>query len=440
MTRRQVAVSLAILTSLLVTRASRAQTRDDRGIRDAALRFGGSVRTVAAAVQPVASTPAPAPETGAFDDTLLRITIDGHPTNRLTFEAHVVQSYTYAGVASAFGPAATGGFGLVAGDSRYRAVDANADWLQTQHHAASLWVDRLNVKIRLPRADVTVGRQPIMFGKTYFWNPLDEFLPFDARQVDRDYKSGVDAVRVDVPTGPFSGVNVVVAPGRQIGASGTYRTGDALLDASWYGSAILGRYYTTARGWDLATQAGKVYGAYEVGGGAVGELAHLEVRGEATYTWALPSAPLPALLSSHVIGDQLLAVAGVGRRFENTLSVELEYFHNGAGQPPNNLDAALVAFSTGASLQLGREISGLTLGYEFRPILTGDLAILHSWSDGSTLVQPTVSYSLSDNSDLIAGTAIGLGPAPAVDERTTHVRSEFGSYPRAVFVEFKVYF
>ena len=94
-------------------------------------------------------------------------------------------------------------------------MDATTDWLQRSSQAASLWLDRPErPRCALPRADVTVGRQAITFGKAYFWNPLDEFLPFDARQIDRDYKAGVDAVRVDIPTSPFSGVNVVVAPGR----------------------------------------------------------------------------------------------------------------------------------------------------------------------------------------------------------------------------------
>jgi hypothetical protein len=323
---------------------------------------------------------------------------------------------------------------------RYRAVDASADWLQTGRQAASLWVDRLNLKVRLRRADITLGRQAITFGKTYFWNPLDEFLPFDARQIDRDYKPGVDAARIDVPIGPFSGVNVVAAAGREINAAGADRAGDAVVDASWYGSAVLGRYYATVRDWDVATQAGKVYGGYELGGAVVGEIKHLEVRGEATYRWALPGRPLPAPLSGRLIENHFSAVGGVGKRFQNTLSFELEHFHNGAGNP-RDLDAALVRFATGAALHLSHEITGVTVNYEFLPILTGDVATLHSWSDGSTLLQPTLTYSLSENSDVIVGSAVGIGAAPVtIDGRASHVRSEFASVPRAAFVEFKLYF
>ena len=169
--------------------------------------------------------------------------------------------------------------------------------------------------------------------------------------------------------------------------------------------------------------------------------AHLEVRGEATYTWAMPSAPLPAPLSGRLIDDHLVAVAGVGKRFENTLWIELEHFHNGAGEPPRISMRRSSRFASGATLNLGREITGITASYEFLPILTGQIAVLHSWSDGSTQVQPTVSYSLSDNSDLHRRHLGRDRPSPsrrrADDARC---RSEFGSFPRAVFVEFKWYF
>jgi hypothetical protein len=407
------------------------------------LRWGGSVRTLAGLVRGRSAGPEAPGRSGVFDQTLLRITVDGHPTERLTFEAHFVQSYTFSSSntgSSELSAASLGAFGFGIGDSRYRALDATTDWLQRSSQVASLWLDRLNVRVALPRADVTIGRQAITFGKAYFWNPLDEFLPFDARQIDRDYKAGVDAVRVDIPTSPFSGVNVVVAPGRELNASGRYRSGDAGLTASWYGSAALGRYFATVRGWDAAVQAGKVYGGTQLGGGLVGEIKDLEVRAEVTYLWAAPSVELPAPLSGRLIEDHFAAVAGIGRRFQNTLWIQLEHFHNGAGNP-EDLDAAFVRFATGAALNLGREITGVTASYEFTPVLTGQLAALQSWSDGSTLFEPTVTYSVGNNSDLIAGAVLGLGDSPrGSDTFSTHLRSEFGSFPRAVFAEMKLYF
>ena len=436
--RRRVRIAIAV--ALVAACSSRVEAQTPSPDADGSWQLGGSLRTLAAVVQPPSGTAATPSDVGGFSQTLLRMTVDAKPSERLTFEFHLVQSYTYASPSTGLAAGSPAGFGLAVGDTRYRAVDATADWFQRSNQVASLWVDRLNVKLALPKADVTIGRQAITFGKAYFWNPLDEFLPFDARQIDRDYKAGVDAIRVDIPRGPFSGVNLVAAFGRELTPAGTYRDGDHAVAASWYGSAAIARYFTTLHGWDAAGQVGKVYGGYEIGGGATGEIAHLEVRGEAAYMWAMPNPPLPPPLPGRLIDDHLEAVAGIGKRFQNTLWIELEHFHNGAGEP-ENLDAALVRFVGGATLNLGREITGITASYDLLPIVTSQIAALHSWSDGSSEIQPTVSYSVSDNGDLVAGLSVGIGPAPVRTEPSmVHLRSEFGSFPRAYFVEFKWYF
>ena len=53
---------------------------------------------------------------------------------------------------------------------------------------------------------------------------------------------------------------------------------DGDIDASWFGSALLGRLTTHHRGWDGVVQGGKVYGGAEVGAGLVGELLGIEVQ------------------------------------------------------------------------------------------------------------------------------------------------------------------
>jgi hypothetical protein len=429
------ACAAVVAGAALVAPAAFAQSSGE------AIKIGGRVRTIGGILWTRGTGVPDSAEQGGFDQTLFRATLEGEPAERLTVETHVVLSYTYASLSSAAGPAGAspGAVGLSVGDTHYRALDATADWLLDRGQAASLWLDRLNIRLALPRADVTIGRQAISFGKAYFWNPLDEFLPFDARQFDRDYKAGVDAARVDVPLGPFSGINIVAAAGRELDFFGRFRGGHEAVDASWYGSALLGRYFTTLRGWDAAVQGGKVYGGYQFGGGLVGEIGSLEVRGEAAYRWARPVLPLPPPLSGALFANHLSTVAGIGRRFQNTLWIQIEHLYNGAGSS-GGLDAALVRFSTGAALQLGRNLTGVAASYQFAPLVTGQATVLHSWSDGSHLVQPTLTYSLTDNSELLAGGTVGFGRTPLASGSTAGLRTEFGSFPRAVFGELKIYF
>jgi hypothetical protein len=318
-------------------------------------------------------------------------------------------------------------------------LDATWDWHEGDNSVASLWLDRFNAKSALSWVDITFGRQAITFGKAYFWNPLDIFLPFDPRQFDRDYKAGVDALRVDIPLGSFTGINLITVAGRELDSSGEF-IDDGTLNASWYGSALFGRVFTTLKGWDLALQGGKIYGGYQLGTGLVGEIGPIEARAEASYFWAQDSEPLPAPLEGDLVKDAFTAVIGFGHRFDNTLTVEIEYFYNGAGES-DDLDESFVRFRSGSSLQISQHLGGLLVSYEFVPIITGQLIALYSWEDPSGQIQPILTWSPSDNTEVLVGASINFGDRP--DRSSTgqpQLQSEFGTFPDFYFMEFKLYF
>ncbi len=409
------------------------------GDSEGAFGLDGSLRTIGGAVHNYDFPPffAEDSDIDGYSQTILRLTAGGRPHERLTYEIHLVQSVTYFSGGTSPG---AGAFNLAIGKSRYRALDECWDWLTEDKITASLWFDRFNLKIALPGADITLGRQAITFGKAYFWNPLDLFLPFDPRQFDRDYKAGVDALRVDIPLGDFSGFTLVGVLGRKLDLSGDYVCGEKVWHTSWYGSSLLTRFFTSVKGWDLALQGGKVYGGYQVGGGLIGEISALEVRAEAAYLWAEDSPPLPPPLQGDLIEDHFTAVVGLGHRFENTLVLELEYLYNGGGEV-NNLNKARPRFQSGAILHLGRHLVGFMASYDFMPILVGQVAAIYSLSDSSVNIQPSLNLSLSDNADLLLGASINVGRRPEGDSvQTTRFKSEFGTYPNFYFAEIKFYF
>ncbi len=302
-----------------------------------------------------------------------------------------------------------------------------------------MWVDRMNVRLSLPWADITLGRQAVTFGKAHFWNPLDVYLPFDPRQFDRDYKPGVDALRCDLPLGPFSGLTLLGVAGRELDLSGQAAAPGQGLQAGWYGSSILARAFTTLGGWDLALQGGKIYGGWQLGGGLVGELGPVQVRAEAAWFRAQDSpslAPLPGDLYE----DHLTAVLGLSRRFESSLILELEYLYNGAGES-SRLEAGLARFQNGASLHVGQNLLGALASYELSPLVTGRLAAIASLTDGSVQIQPTLTLSASDNTDIILGASLNFGRRPeATPPVGLEINSEFGTYPNFLFGEIKMYF
>jgi len=417
-----------LFASLVVwhTIPARALYEDDAG----ALTLDGSFRSTSVLVTyPDAERFAAAQPGGSVNraDGLsygsFRLTAGGAPAPWFSYDLHLHQDAWFGEL-----PAASAGLAAGAGPTtRYRLVSGSHAWVSDNNAEARLSVDRAFVKYRLPSFDLTLGRQAVTFGKARFWNPLDVFLPFDARQFDREYKPGVDAVRVDVPVGEMSGLTMVAAPGRV--------DGSRVYARSWYGSAVLGRVYTNLADFDFAAQGGKVYGGYQGGAGLTGALGPIEVRAEGAYLFSIdePDEPTP-------VPDHLMAVVGVGRLFDCSLNLQAEYLYNGAGDDAN-LDAALSRVAAGRALQMSEHLVAAMIGYDLLPLLTGSVATIVSVSDGSGLVQPGLEYSVSDESDLLAGAMIAWGRRPRVTPPAgLELRSEFGTYPDFFYVQYRVYF
>jgi hypothetical protein len=363
--------------------------------------------------------------------TILRLMAGGRPAELLSYEIHLIQGLIYSSadfIDTIYSfPTRT----------RYQALDATWTQLEEEHISAKLKFDRFNMKFSFKNADLTVGRQAITFGKAYFWNPLDIFLPFEPQQLDRDYKQGVDAIRIDIPFGNFSGLNLIGAWGPKVFPESNE---NKTWDSSPYGSALLARVYTTLMDWDFALQGGKVYGGFQIGGGAVGEMGKLEARLETAYFWAIDSDPMPSPLLGDVFEDHLTLVVGIGRMFENSFVFELEYLYNGAGDS-RNLEASFLRYLLGSSLHMDEHLTGLMLKYDILPIFTSQLVWIYSISDQSSLVQPAFFLSMSDEVELYFGATISEGERPSeTNGLPPRLGSEFGTYPDHYFIALKIYF
>jgi hypothetical protein len=375
-----------------------------------------------------------------LSQTITRLTAAGKPTQSLSYEIHLVQDLT-------FSTEKISGGSLLGSDNtntdhvfRYRVLDASWNVLEQDRSLSTITFDRFNAKTSFGWGDVTVGRQAITFGKTYFWNPLDVFYPLGASQFDRDYKPGVDAVKVDIPLGLYSGFTMVGAAGPRVKIGAGTGVGNDPQDASWYGAALLGRLFADVAGWDFSLQGGKVFGGWQVGAGVVGDVGPVQVRSELVQFVALSSDPLPSPLQGNLMEDSFQGVVGLGHRFENSLSLDFEYFYNGAGDP-DNLNAALVRMGFGSSLQMSRHLAGLVARYEFSPLVIGELGAIVSLSDGSLQLQPLVIISLSNEMDLLIGATLNFGKQPEMGSgATADIQSEFGTAPTFFFAEWKYYF
>ena len=146
-------------------------------------------------------------------------------------------------------------------------------------------------------------------------------------------------------------------------------------------------------------------------------------------------------MPASVAEDHGKVVVGADHLFESSLYVNAEYFFNGAGEG-GDLAPALARVAVGDTPNLGRHYLGLQASYEVHPLLTGQIAWIHSFTDRSDLLTPTARWSVADEAECVFGAILGFGERPGVDavKGSARLESEFGASPNLYFTELIFYF
>jgi hypothetical protein len=340
--------------------------------------------------------------------SVLRLILTGTVLEKASFEFHLVE----AGFINPQ-PSTPSGFGVFSQVTRFK----TDEWTHTQtthkDFLAQIAIDRANFVLELSHFDLTVGRQAISLGTTYFWNPNDLLTTFSPYEFDRDYKPGVDGIKADIALGDFSGISLIYGAGESF-----------KLDES----ALLARVFGNMLDFDIAMMAGRYREDGFAGADFSGEVGPgIGVRGGLSY------------FATESDDDFIQVVVGGEYRFENNFYLSAEYFYNGFGTPHTSRYIKKLSserFQAGDFFNISRHYLGILGSYEVTPLLRVSLATIINIIDHSVLVDPTIIFSLSDNADLVAGMVIGEGKEP----RGFTLESEFGAYPDFTFVEIKYYF
>lgn len=286
-------------------------------------------------------------------------------------------------------------------------------------------IDRAALALHLPRAEVTVGRQAVGWGRGVLFGAVDLFAPFSPLEADREWRRGVDAVRADVKLADRVSLDGVAAFGET-------------LD----GSALAARLRGYAGRVDGELVIGRRAGDLVVGATSSAAVGDAELHGELALFRA--REPLPA---GGELGDDRLAlkaVAGGSYRFPlgRGLVVFAEYHHSGFGVRDAGDALALLAdpafrarYLRGDSQILGRHALALLASLELSNEVTAQALWLQSPSDGSGVVSPSAVVTLSDSVSLQANAYLSFGAAP--DGPT--LRSEYGATPLSVFLQIRIY-
>lgn len=323
-------------------------------------------------------------------------------------------------------PVNAAAFNLIRTGERNRT--AALRWNQaTEDVSAFLELDQASVRVSLPPVDLTVGRQPINLATASLFTPNDFFAPFAAQAFFQIYKPGVDAARFDLELGPLSYVSGYAVLGYDHGPEPSAKD-PVSLDAS----SLLGRAVTVLGDFELSLLGGVVASRAVLGGGLQGELFDwLGVRGEGHVK----------LDEGGDLEREVLAALGIEHRFESSLFVRAEYYHNGAGAAGVDDYVETLLGGLGDLPYLGRHLLGAGASYELTPLLLGDLLALVNLVDGSALLNAYAQYSLLDEAELVVIASVPIGPGPRnLTSIFAEVPSEFGLYPVSVSVELRAFF
>jgi hypothetical protein len=299
---------------------------------------------------------------------------------------------------------------------------ASGEWLDLDWTLARrgdvLWrhrLDRLNLAVATGAFEARAGRQAISWATTLLLTPADPFAPFDPSDPFREYRSGIDAARVQYFPGPFSSLDLVVRPMQT-------PHGRSLIAAA-RGKAKLG-------GLDLSAWGGVAYGDPAGAVGATGTVAGAAWRTEVSVRRDSTGAAV------------VRGAAGLDRRwtvFGRDLYAIVEYQHDGyaAARAADLIGVLLSApYQRGELQVLGRDVAAGELTYQVHPLVSAELLALWDLRDGSLLVAPGASLSASDNLTVRAGAYLSAGRGASL----AALGSEFGAVPRFGYVSLSLFF
>ncbi|NPV51901.1 MAG: hypothetical protein HPY71_00045 [Firmicutes bacterium] len=266
-----------------------------------------------------------------------------------------------------------------------RAPGAGGDWTVTTE------LERAYLKVFLPWADLSLGKQQISWGVGYAWSPTDVFNPPDALDPG-GLRQGMDAAVIKVPAGPLAYWSLVAA--RNDRSSIQQGSG-----AAWqYGA----RYHANCGGTDWSLAAVRDTRTTMVGTDAKGDLVagdlalgwHAEIAHHAPHDGSGPWVEC-VLGADHSWGGGKIVWAG-------------EYFYNSRGAATQD-SYDYVSWLAGDRTYLARHYAFTQLTYqhdEFTSVLGSVLANL---VDRSAVLTAGTSMLLGDRWKLLLSASALVG-------------------------------
>ncbi|UCH94127.1 MAG: hypothetical protein JSV88_28190 [Candidatus Aminicenantes bacterium] len=249
-------------------------------------------------------------------------------------------------------------------------------------------LDRAYLDLYFKRFDISIGKQRVALGVSYLWAPLDVFNRVNIFE-PKEEKPGVNAFKVYIPLGTFSGVTVVFSPDMKVNAS----TSALRSQVQVFG---VDAAFTLLR---FGTEETTIYG--------------LDLRGENLIGWWAEAgyfvSPHPDNTNIHQ--KDLKLVLGFDYTFplKRGLYWMNEFFYDSSGEKdPHTYD--YIPLFTGKRFTLGKYYLFSMLSYSFTDFISASISYIANWGDGSFLLNPMIYYEITQDIRLTSGFYLPIGP------------------------------
>lgn len=286
-------------------------------------------------------------------------------------------------------------------------------------------LDRAFVSYHSARLDLTVGRQPIGWGRGQIYSAVDVFSPFIPLQIDQEWRRGVDAIRGDLKLSDTTSFELVLVGG-----------------PSWYESALGGRLRGYLGPLDAELIIAKRAQDMMYGATSSASIGDFEVHGELAFFETPGDVPSPGFF-----GDTRLvpkAVLGVSDNLlvGNGLKTTLEYHYSGFGAATAQGISALLVnpsfqarYVRGDTQILGDQVVALSTSYTFNERWSAGLTFIQSLIDASGIFEPSAVWDFSESASLLGTVYAAYGAASSGGI----LQSQFGAVPPTVIFQLRIY-
>ncbi|MBI2083200.1 MAG: hypothetical protein HYT76_06485 [Deltaproteobacteria bacterium] len=248
---------------------------------------------------------------------------------------------------------------------------------------------------------LTVGRQKIDWGSARLLSPADLFTPISIFDVEKEEKTGSDAVNLVVPLGEKNRANLIY-------------TADRDLDRSRTGL----RWTSTVEHFDISLYGGRFQRDGIFGIDYSGDVGQSGLRGELNYNFA------------NQADNFLQASLGLDHGFENSLYLLGEYFFNGQALNQRNPNLFLTTRSAQPIKTQYQHFFNTQAKYDLTPLWIVQLMNIWDLSGSSLFINPETVYELFSWLNLTGGALLPVG-------RTA---GEFGAIPNFYYLQAQLFF